>query len=429
VDDGKKITAVWSEQLQFAGACSFSAALWMRQDVAHLLLILTLCVSLSRFQFPLFKKRWTEVLVLSQIFLLALVSCLYSANKEEAFFVLEKQMTLLLLPVFFGASIEWSRPSIEKILSIFSFSVTIAVSYLLFVFYQSYQTQRETGSLGEFLNSHLHHAFSEPLHLHATYLSMYVCFAIAVCIYRLYKERGWLQWLSCLMLVPLFLSLILLSSRIVIVPFACILVLVLPFFLRRRALILHLGLLAVLLFIGLRYVGNFSAIQDRFRNDTLRELNISSDAKIHYRFDTIHTNDATRAERWQCALELIGERPLLGYGTGMEKQMLNVKYEKYKLSNSILNGFDAHNQYLAYMIKSGILGLLSFLLLLSFCFYRAIRTKNFYFISFLLIVSITALTENVLESNKGILFFSFFSALFLCSAFPTSPQLARNKSQ
>jgi O-antigen ligase len=113
----------------------------------------------------------------------------------------------------------------------------------------------------------------------------------------------------------------------------------------------------------------------------------------------------------------------------MEKQMLNVKYEKYKLSNSILNGFDAHNQYLAYMIKSGILGLLSFLLLLSFCFYRAIRTKKFYFISFLLIISITALTENVLESNKGILFFSFFSALFLCSAFPTSPQLARNKSQ
>lgn len=428
MDDEKKITAVWLERLQFVGACSFSAALWFRQDVAHLFLILTLCISLLRFQLPLFKKRLTETLVLSQIFLLALVSCFYGSNKEEAFFVLEKQMTLLLLPILFGASIEWSRPSIEKILSIFSFSVTLAVSYLLFVFYKSYQAESETVSLGEFLNSHLHHAFSGPLHLHATYLSMYVCFAIAVCIYRLYKERGWLQWLSCLMLTPLMLSLLLLSSRIVVVPFACILVLVLPFFLRRRALVLHLGLLAVLLFIGLRYVGNFSAIQDRFRNDTLRELNISSDATIHYHFDTIHTNDATRAERWQCALELIGEQPVLGYGTGMEKQMLNVKYEKYKLSNSILNGFDAHNQYLAYMIKSGIFGLLSFLLLLVFCFYRAIRTKNFYFISFLLITSITALTENVLESNKGILFFSFFSTVFLFSAFQASPQGSRNKT-
>lgn len=413
MNDGKKIWAVRFERLQFAGACSFAVALWMRQDVAHILLILTLFFSLLRFNLPLFKKRWPAIIILIQLFIIALISCLYGSNKQEAFFVLEKQMTLFLIPVLLGASMEWTNKELQNILTFFSISVTAAVSYLLFVFYTSFQQQESPATLGAFLSSHLHHAFSEPLHLHATYLSMYVCFAIAISMYRLYRERSWQQWLSILMLAPLILSLVLLSSRIILVPFVLILVLVLPFFLRRGALLLHLGVLVVLVFLGIRYVGNFSAIQDRFRTDTLRELNISADSTKHFRFDTIHTNDATRAERWNCAIELIRESPLIGYGTGMEKQMLNVKYEKYKLSNSISNNFDAHNQYLAFMIKSGVLGLLSFMLLLGYCFFRAIKSKNYYFLSFLLIISITALTEDILESNKGILFFAFFSTVLL----------------
>jgi len=412
VDGNRNIKAVWLEQLQFAGACAFTVTLWLRQDICHILLILTLAVSLARFNFPLFRKRWPAILILIQLFLIAVLSSTYGVNKKEALFVLEKQMSLFLIPLLLGASMEWSQKALHYLLSLFSISVTIAVSYLLLVFYQSYSSQPEKSSLGDFLSSHLHHAFSEPLHLHATYLSMYVCFAIAICMYRLYGERYRKQWLSLILLAPLLLSLILLSSRIILVPFALILVVVLPFFLRKRALLIHAGVLVLLLLFGIRYVGNFSAIQERFHTDTLRELNISTDSTKTFRFDTIQTNDATRAERWNCAMELIREQPWTGYGTGMEKQMLNVKYEKYKLSNSISNNFDAHNQYLAYMIKSGIPGLVSFLLVLLFCFYKVIRNRNFYGLSFLLIVSITALTEDILESNKGILFFAFFSTVF-----------------
>lgn len=321
-------------------------------------------------------------------------------------------MTLFLVPFLFGVSMDWSEKQMRNLLSLFSISVTIAVCYLLNEFYREYQVGKGEGSLGDFLSSHLHHAFSEPLRLHATYLSMYVCMAIAISMYRLYLDKTWLRWLSALLLAPLLLSLILLSSRIIFVPFVLILVVVLPFFLRKMALLFHAVVLLVLVIFGIKYVGNFTAIQDRFRTDTLRELNISTDSTRQFRFDTIQTNDATRAERWNCSIELIRESPWIGYGTGMEKQMLNVKYAKYKLSNSISNNFDAHNQYLAYMIKSGVFGLISFLIVLIFCLYKVIRDRNFYGLSFLLIISITALTEDVLESNKGILFFAFFASVF-----------------
>lgn len=403
---------VWSN-VQILGIGLFVATLCFRQDVSHIILICTLFVSLFRIRLNLLKKNWFPILVVSQLYLIAIFSTFYSTDKAEAYFVLEKQMTFILLPIMFGASKQFRSAEIRFILLSFVVFVTLACIFLLFEFYKDYQLLEVKTDFGLFLNSHLHHSFSDPLRLHATFLSMYVCFSIAITSYGILRGAGWLRLVAVLILPILVISMVLLSSRIILIPFVIIMIFILPFFVNGLPRVIYFLLLIILGVFGFRYLGSFSAIRDRLKDDTLRELNLTADSTQFLAFDTIRTNDATRAERWNCAIELIHERPYLGYGTGDEKKMLKEKYIKYGLTNSITNNFDAHNQYLAFGIKSGYLGVLSFIFCLLYFLIIGIKRSDFFFLSFLVIISVTSLTENVLESNKGILFFAIFSSLFL----------------
>jgi O-antigen ligase len=123
-----------------------------------------------------------------------------------------------------------------------------------------------------------------------------------------------------------------------------------------------------------------------------------------------------RADRWYCAIELIKEKPLLGYGTGTEKDVLMQKYKKYNLQNAVVNHYDAHNQYLAFAIKGGIFGLIFFIIAIGYAIYLALASRNFLYLSFITLFAIACMTENVLESNKGIFFFAFFNTLFAANA-------------
>jgi len=90
------------------------------------------------------------------------------------------------------------------------------------------------------------------------------------------------------------------------------------------------------------------------------------------------------------------------------------KYKKYNLQNAIVNNYDSHNQYLAYGIKGGVFGLVFFLIAVFYSLSIAIKNKSFIYLSFILLFAISCLTEDVLESNKGIFFFAFFNTFFAC---------------
>lgn len=78
---------------------------------------------------------------------------------------------------------------------------------------------------------------------------------------------------------------------------------------------------------------------------------------------------------------------------------------------SYSEAFNTHNQYLAILIKNGIVGLIAFLLMLSYFFSISIKAKDFLYFSFLTILSIGFFTENIIDANKGIFFFAFFNTL------------------
>ena len=117
--------------------------------------------------------------------------------------------------------------------------------------------------------------------------------------------------------------------------------------------------------------------------------------------------------RWEAILEIIKRSPLIGFGQGSEIQLLKEKYFQKKLYISYLNEFNTHNEYLSILMKTGILGLVLFLFVLYFGFASAWNKRDPLFLSFILLIVIVCISENLLDLNKGIFFYSFFFSLFL----------------
>ncbi len=96
--------------------------------------------------------------------------------------------------------------------------------------------------------------------------------------------------------------------------------------------------------------------------------NISSDA-----------SNLERLNRWSCAIRMFKDRPFFGWGPGT--YMFNyagyqLTAERTIISTNSADGGNAHSEYLGPMAESGILGLISFLVLVSVVFYTAVHTYS-----------------------------------------------------
>jgi O-antigen ligase len=126
-------------------------------------------------------------------------------------------------------------------------------------------------------------------------------------------------------------------------------------------------------------------------------------------------NSDTRLERWRVAAERVKARPLLGYGSGAEVGLLKDDFYNAKLYSSYLHGLNSHNEYISMVIKSGVWGLLIYLLTLIYGFRVCIKKRDVVFTGFMLVIAVVSFSENVLDVDKGVMFYSFFFSFFIFS--------------
>ncbi|MFC5047730.1 O-antigen ligase family protein [Aquimarina hainanensis] len=117
---------------------------------------------------------------------------------------------------------------------------------------------------------------------------------------------------------------------------------------------------------------------------------------------------------WRSSIDVIKEEKklLLGVGTGDIKKNLKAKYLKNDFKYLATNNTNTHNQYLDYIIRYGIVGLI--LIIAAFCLYlkKANEKQNYLYMMFLLLICLSMLTENILNRQYGIVFFFFFNSFF-----------------
>ena len=196
-----------------------------------------------------------------------------------------------------------------------------------------------------------------------------------------------------------------LSSRAVFIALLLVINTLFPYFVfkgknRIRFLFISLFLSGLILFI-IMY------------NDTFKERYISELKKDLSQKQDLMKIDEPRLARWEAIGEIIKKSPVIGFGLGSEKKLLKEKYFEKKLYISYMNEFNTHNEYLSFLLKTGILGLALFLYVLYVGFATAWHNKDPLFLSFIVLIAVVCVSENLLDLNKGIFFYSFFFSLFL----------------
>jgi len=341
------------------------------------------------------------------IYVVTVSGALYSPDKVQLYKDLEKQLALVLFPVIFSLTSIDLKTYRQNVLKAFAFIMLATVLYLYLDAFSIIRFNKL--ALSSLLSPlFINHNFSLPINLHATYLSMYVTLAASIflkfCIDAVTLRN---RLLYALGLMILLMGVIQLSSKAVFIAVIIIINFATPILIRtKKNRIRFLAasiIITTLIIVALMQVEGFKI---RYVEKLQQDLQQTS----------YNVNIAEpRMVRWRCALTLIKQSPVIGHGSGSETNLLKEIYFNNKLYISYLNELNAHNQYLSFLIKSGVIGLLVFLYVLLAGFKQAILKKDFIFCSFLIVISVVAMSENILDVNKGIFFFAFFYPLFIKS--------------
>ena len=112
------------------------------------------------------------------------------------------------------------------------------------------------------------------------------------------------------------------------------------------------------------------------------------------------------------AEEVIAESPLIGYGIGDYRDVLIDRYKVKGEDRLILGKYNAHNQYFSILLIGGVISLIVFLLTIGINLLYAVRFDNQLLILTLIFYGIVMFTENILEREHGVIFFSLFLNFF-----------------
>ena len=395
------------ERLRFILILFFVFSLPFDVLYSSVLVILLSLITLFDSSKDKFKGIPRHFFLFQMVFFLSAAGYFYSLHKSGASFLMERQLTIFLLPVILPMAISITKEKINLTLVVLSLSSFIAVVYLFAAMFYSIVEELkmplfQTISSGAFFN----HQFSKPLDIHAGYLSLYISLSILFLTHRYDSGRSMRRKvLLILLLSVLFSGLFFLASRNIIIATFFILVFVYPFY-KVKNKVPYILILTAILVSSFLLIRSIPYLHERFSVNLITDINpIRSSQGITYSINE------PRYERWKGAAELIKRSPLVGYGTGDEIPMLKTEYIKRGHYISYLENYNAHNQYLSYLLKNGIVGLLIFLFIFGYYLRLALKSKNFEYLSFLIILLIGFYTENILDANKGIVFFAFFNTL------------------
>ncbi|MBD1364894.1 O-antigen ligase family protein [Mucilaginibacter sp. ZT4R22] len=374
---------------------------------SHLILISYILHTLINLRKAEIKPMLTITnIVLASVFFVTVAGTLYSINKPEAFNEWAKQITILLFPLVFCLNPIDIKKYRNNLLLVFAISSTVAI---LLLYLQALRTIRfyHFPLSALFSADFTNHNFSGPLEIHATFFSMQMAIALVFLITELLKAETArykaLCWFCCAILAA---GIIQLGSKSVFVSLLVIINIAIPIFLLKGAgRIKYTAVtlsLSVLIITGIYRMDN---LKERYITDLKTDL---GKAKAEELFDP-------RLARWQVAWKLAVQSPVIGHGSGSEIGLLKERFFEARFYRSYLAGLNAHNQFISFFIKTGTIGLLVYLGTLYFGFRKAVFRRDVLLFAFMVIIATVSCSENFLDVDKGIFFYSVFFSLFIFS--------------
>jgi O-antigen ligase len=340
-------------------------------------------------------------LALIALYLLHLLSMIYTTDVAEGLNDLRLKITLFLLPLFMMTN-QWIDKSkriillrIFALLMIVMASLDIGLSFVKFL---------DSWNFEVFYYNQLPHLLLSKAH----YVAWYYSFALFVILFEVLNSKKYkIFWAFGFTL--LLISMFLLASRIYLLAFFVVFfVAIFKLFKAGYYFFNSWKIVGILcLFLSLLFL--FPKTQSRIletRHEIQRLLGAETQKQTN-----------PRVYIWDFALSLVMESPLIGYGIGDAKAELNRSLRD--CDAQFWNGeenipiyekdYNFHNQFIQTWAEVGVVG---FLLLIFLMFGPFIRPDvHPLFLVFLGLTIFGFMTESMLERQAGILFFAFMYPL------------------
>ncbi len=382
------------------------------------------------------------------LYFLFAISFFWSDNKAVSVIDFVVKSPLLILPLII---LSQKKLSVKQINQVFFFFALSSCVLNLFCLGDAFFSFLNTRQVNEF------YYYNLTLNMHTAYQAMFTSFSIVIFFYLFIKENFISNWATYFVITIQILCLFLFSSRMQILIMMGILpVFFIAYFYRQKST--HIGLLCVVLLFGFSYliITTPSALNYRFKQ-TISQIN------------SVGGEDSDpRKYIWNAGIQVIKKDWLIGSGNGDAKDILLDEYSKLIIDEpfsedivdsllmhmkkrskivsyfkqgsanistyekkmkdyviEILNSqnssyktalkreYNFHNQYLQTLAAIGFFGLILFCYILFAPFVLSIRNQDYFFALFLVIVSLSFLTESMLERQAGTSFFPFFYSIFI----------------
>ena len=350
-----------------------------------------------------FKNKVASAMV--AFYFLFLIGMAWTENIEEG----KQQLVLLtsiwMLPLIFSSSNLFPK-SKEKILQAFIAgcfgSAIICLGYASFIFITQHK------------NIFFYSGLTDVLHLHPSYAGVYVLFACMLLMRKWIKKKMMpLEKNGTIaLLLFFFVYLILLSARAQLIIFILMVPALLYFKNKTSAQTKPSNTIKIFLTSGLLIALFISAVFI-FPGTRTRVVSMVTDWNSAYS-ETDPKSIPERKVIWECATEIIGNNPVFGVGTGDVQQSLQQTFLQHNWKLLASRNFNSHNQFLQLGIMLGVPAVLLFVWLLWFLWNEGKKRKQILLQGFIFIFVISMLTEAMLESEAGVVFFSFIIGLLAC---------------
>ena len=355
---------------------------------------LIFAITVSYFFYLMALKKYDRTLLRNPVFILLMVSLVillfgfFWGDYESGTMELERGLFLMGLPFVVFHSAKNSTLTIWQ----------IVVSFFLGCFLTSLVAWLHVFWSGDYsILVDGHTKFTDILDIHPTYLSSFFIFTFFYFVesfiknYAIYSPK--LRIVLGLSGLYSFFMVFFLRSQIAMLSFVILLMIYFIIRQKKRAWLVTFILFTIVFLTYLLDSHRITTFFDRYGKNVSTALD-------------------DRAKLWSGVMEAIKMAPVVGAGTGAEQSLINKGYEKVGYTEGIENSYNAHNQYLQFWVRNGLLELACFLVLLVFLFVQALKLRSLTFLIFLMMVSMIMFTESFLNVQKGIVFFYFFACVF-----------------
>lgn len=370
--------------------------------ILFLLLLLTIA-KLIKNKKVYFQPSIIHVLLLS-LYLLYAISIFWSANTYNSIFDLEVKLSLLVFPLLFATAGFDLKDNYYKILKAFLIGLFLAI--LICLINATFLYIKTDEIYYSFVYSRL-----SVLH-HPSYFSMYINFALVILMVFHKKKIINNVIFSIFGLLCVVIIWLLMSRTGIITLFLILFIFWLSFLFQKKYKIFFSGLAVVVISIILALNVSSFAIK-RFANMD----NYFSTLAATARDNESIIDDGSRLVLWKSSVLLIKENIIIGVGNGDVMQELKNTYIENKFFYTYNKKLNSHNQFLQTWIAIGALG---FIILISIIFVAisfSVKNRDLIALGFIMLITINFVTESMIETQSGVVFFSFFICLLFSNDF------------